>query len=133
MDLEPIFLTIDEIMNIHKDQVNRYGGSHGLRDEDLLLSAAGMPQMGFGGEYLHVDLFEMAAAYMLHLELNHPLIDGKKRVAVAASRVFLILNGWDVAMPKDRIYDLTIAVAEGRIGKPELAAAFRESARPLAP
>lgn len=70
--MDPLFLTIDEIVAIHDDQVNRYGGSHGLRDEGLLLSAAAMPEMGFGGEYLHHDLFEMAAAYLFHIVMDHP-------------------------------------------------------------
>ena len=91
--MDPLFLTIDEIVAIHDDQVNRYGGSHGLRDEGLLLSAAAMPEMGFGGEYLHHDLFEMAAAYLFHIVMDHPFVDGNKRAGTAAARVFLRLNG----------------------------------------
>jgi death-on-curing protein len=129
--MDPMFLTIHEIIAIHEDQVNRYGGTHGIRDEDLLLSAAGMPEIGFGGEYLHHDLFEMAAAYLFHLVMDHPFIDGNKRVGTAAARVFLRLNGCDVPMSDDEIYDLVIAVTEGRAGKSEVADAFREASVPL--
>lgn len=129
--MDPLFLTIDEIVAIHDDQVNRYGGSHGLRDEGLLLSAAAMPEMGFGGEYLHHDLFEMAAAYLFHIVMDHPFVDGNKRAGTAAARVFLRLNGWDVPMSEDDIYELVIAVVESRAGKSQVADTFRAASAPL--
>jgi death-on-curing protein len=63
---EPEFLTLDEILEIHRDQIERYGGDEGIRDSGLLESAVAMPQQSFGGEYLHRDIFEMAAAYAFH-------------------------------------------------------------------
>lgn len=60
--MEPTFLTLDELLAVHTDQVERYGGSLGLRDLGLLQSAAAMPSSTFGGEFLHTDLAEMAAA-----------------------------------------------------------------------
>jgi death-on-curing protein len=77
--VEIVFLTTDEALAIHRDQIARYGGSPGLRDAGLLDSALATPQTGFGGEYLRRDLFEMAAAYLLQLVKNHPFVDGNKR------------------------------------------------------
>lgn len=62
--MDPVFLTFEEVLEINLDQVRRYGGTAGVRDEGLLLSALAMPQAGFGDQYAHVDLFEMAAAYL---------------------------------------------------------------------
>ena len=65
--MTPRFLTLEEVIEIHADQIERYGGSPGTRDKDLLQSAVAVPESGFGEHYLHTDLFEMAAAYLFHL------------------------------------------------------------------
>ncbi len=127
--MEPLFLTFDEVVAINIDQVNRYGGLAGVRDEGLLLSALAMPQVGFGEEYAHKDLFEMAAAYLFHLVNNHPFVDGNKRVGAVTARILLALNGVAIGMPEDTIYDLVIATAEGRADKAAIAAAFRAHSR----
>jgi death-on-curing protein len=108
---DPTFLTAEEVVALNIDQVRRYGGTSGVRDEGLLLSALAMPQAGFGDQYAHEDLFEMAAAYLFHIVKNHPFIDGNKRVGAMAARVFLMLNGFDIPMSEDDIYDLVIATA----------------------
>jgi death-on-curing protein len=74
----PRFLTIDEILDLHADQIRRYGGSHGVRDRGLLDSALAMTSQAFGGQYGHPDLPAMAAAYLYHLVRNHPFVDGNK-------------------------------------------------------
>lgn len=84
---EPLFLTLSQVIYTHQDLVEHYGGSHGLQDQGLLESALEMPQAGFGGEFFHKTLFEMAAAYLFHLVKNHPFIDGK---AVLSSFVRLV-------------------------------------------
>ena len=131
MSTDPAFLTYEELIWINEDQVRRYGGLAGVRDEGLLLSALAMPQAGFGDQYAHADLFEMAAAYLFHIVKNHPFIDGNKRVGAVAARVFLILNGIDVDMSEDAIYDLVIATAEGRTDKTGIAQVFRDGSRVL--
>ena len=67
----------------------RYGGLPGLRDEGLLESAVAQAVATFGGEYLHNDIFQMAAAYLFHIVQNHPFVDGNKRAGAAAAVVFL--------------------------------------------
>jgi death-on-curing protein len=64
---ETLFLNVEEVLEIHTDLIERYGGTNGVRDIGLLQSAVAMPQAGFGDRYLHSDLFEMAAAYLFHL------------------------------------------------------------------
>ena len=88
-----------------------------------------MPQAGFGEEFVHSDLYEMAAAYLFHLVKNHPFADGNKRVGYHAAYVFLRMNGISLALTQDAAYDLVIATAEGRATKEQIAAAFREHAR----
>ncbi len=119
--MEPNFLSLAEILAIHQDLVSRYGGDPGIRDIDLLKGAAGMPSATYGGEFLHTDIFEMAAAYLFHLVKNHPFLDGNKRTGAAASLVFLFLNGYDFIAPEDDFADLVLAVAQSKIDKAEVA------------
>ena len=123
------FLTIEDVLAVHADQVERYGGDRGVRDLGLLDSAVAQPRASFGGQPLHADAFEMAAAYLFHLVQNHPFIDGNKRVGAVSALLFLDLNGIEIEAARGEIYDLTIATAEGRVGKAEIAAFFRERAQ----
>lgn len=88
-----IFLTFEQILVIHYDQIERYGGSHGLRDLALLESAIFRPQSTFADEALYLDIYSKASALMHSLLLNHPFIDGNKRTAVVSCIIFLELNG----------------------------------------
>jgi len=81
--VDPTFLDIEQIIELHLSMIERYGGSEGLRDLGLIQSAIAMPQASFGGEYLHKDIFEMAAAYLFHIVQNHPFLDGNKRTGAA--------------------------------------------------
>jgi death-on-curing protein len=79
MAIHPIFLTTEDVIDIHRDQIDRYGGTQGIRDPGLLDSAVHVPQGTMGGEYLLPDLFEMAGAMMYSLIQNHAFVDGNKR------------------------------------------------------
>ncbi len=118
---EPTFLTLDEVLALHTDQVERYGGSHGVRDLGLLQSALAMPEASFGGEFLHTSLEEMAAAYLFHVAGNHPFVDGNKRAALASAVAFLGLNDLVLDATEDEVVDVVLGVAEGRLGKAEVA------------
>ena len=83
--MDPIFITEEEVYVIHSDQLNRYGGSAGIRDQGLLQSALAQPGASFGGKWLHGDLYEMASAYLFSLVMNHPFVDGNKRVGGMAA------------------------------------------------
>lgn len=84
----PNFLELDDILKFHQDQIARYGGSDGLRDRGDLESALAQPEVSFGGRMLHGDLFEMAAAYLFHIVMNHPFVDGNERVGTVAALGF---------------------------------------------
>ena len=101
---DPCFLTLDEVLAIHADQIRRYGGRSGIRDLALLQSALGTPETTFEGDYLHTSAFEMAAAYLFHISRNHPFVDGNKRVAFFATDVFLRLNGWRLDVDDERAH-----------------------------
>lgn len=125
---EPEFLTAEDVLQIHAHQIERFGGSHGLRDASLLESAVAQPQASFGGTYFHEDLLEMAAAYLFHLVANHAFVDGNKRVGLASALVFLDLNGAPIDSGTDELYELTMAVARGEMVKSEVTARLREIA-----
>lgn len=127
--MPPIFLTVDEVVEIHRDQIERYGGSVGVRDMALLQSAVAMPQTSFGGKYLHTDLFEMAAAYLFHIVRNHPLVDGNKRVGTVAALVSLALNGKAVQVTNTALAKTILSVARGEIGKSGIAEFLRKRSR----
>lgn len=129
MNAIPRFLSVQEILELHERLVERFGGSHGLRDLGMLESAVAMPQAGFGEAYLHEDIFEMAAAYLFHIVMNHPFVDGNKRTGAHAALVFLADNGLAVTLSQDEKYDLVIGVCEGTVTKKALASAFRENAQ----
>jgi len=74
--MEPVFLTLEDILQIHAEQIDIYGGTHGIRDLNGLESAVATPQASFGGEYLHSTIPAMAAAYLFHICQNHPFLDG---------------------------------------------------------
>ncbi len=122
------FLSVEDVLGLHADQVALYGGSHGVRDMGLLESAVSQPQATFGGEYLHKDLFEMAAAYLFHIVRNHPFLDGNKRTGAVAALAFLDFNGVEVDAPKGSVYDLTLSVAMGQADKAQIAEYFRSHA-----
>jgi len=68
-------LTLAEVVAIHSDQIGRYGGQAGIREMALLESAVAQPQASFTGQFLHEDLFEMAAAYAFHISQQHLILD----------------------------------------------------------
>ena len=115
----PCFLTLSDVLDIHRDQIERYGGASGIRDVGLLESALGMPMAGFGGNYLHSDLFEMAAAYLFHICKNHAFVDGNKRTALASAEIFVRLNNQRLNATDEELENLTRGVADGSISKEE--------------
>lgn len=125
----PLFLTLDEALALHADQIARYGGTLGVRDLGLLESALAAPQASFGGALLHETLEEMAAAYLFHLAKNHPFLDGNKRAALAACIAFLGLNDRDLDAAPDELTGVVLGVAEGRVTKAEVAVFLRRSVR----
>ena len=124
----PDFLQVSDVLMLQSGQIDLYGGEHGVRGLGLLDSAIAQPQASFGGQFLHVDLFEMAAAYLLHIVQNHPFLDGNKRAGAVAALVFLEMNGAEVDAARGSIHDLTMSVATGQMYKAGIAEFFRTRA-----
>ncbi|EMY60288.1 type II toxin-antitoxin system death-on-curing family toxin [Leptospira terpstrae] len=117
---ETIFLSIEDVILIHKNQIELYGGAAEIRDHGLLESAINQPMTTFDSVYLHTSLFDKAAAYLYYLCKNHPFLDGNKRVALASSLVFLDINGYDIIDPNEILYNFVIGVAEGKFKLEEI-------------
>ena len=120
------FLTLVEVVEIHSDQIQHYGGSEGIRDMNLLSSAVAMPYASFSGMFLHSDLHEMAAAYAFHICQNHPFVDGNKRTALASALIFLELNGVSVSDSQGKLYEAMVSLASGDVNKVDFAKLLRE-------
>src|ERR1700747_3037877 len=88
---ERVYLTVGEVLQIHHQLIENYGGAHGLRDKGLLESAVFRPQIGY-----YNTIAEEAAALMESLANNHPFLDGNKRIAFAAAHTFLLIHGRDL-------------------------------------
>jgi len=127
--MTPVFLGLEEALEIHRDQIERYGGSFGLRDMGLLQSALAMPQAGSGGQYFHADPYEMAAALLFHIVKNHPFVDGNKRVGAMAAFTFFKLNGITLKAPEPAFEKVVLSVAEGMSDKAAVARFFRKHSK----
>ena len=128
--MRPEFLEVEDVLQIHADQLKRYGGLSGVRDLGLLESAVSMPRATYAGEFLHGDLFAMAAAYLFHITRNHPFLDGNKRTGAASALVFLDLHEIEETASDDALYDLVIGVATGTAGKEAVEQFLRANSRP---
>jgi len=107
------YLSVTEVLDLHRRLLDTSGGRPGLRDRGALVSAVRQPQMQFGGEELYSSLAEKAAALGYALIQNHPFVDGNKRVGHASMEVFLRLNGWQINASVDRQERLILDVAAG--------------------
>jgi death-on-curing protein len=123
----PKFLTFNQIVELHKLQIDQFGGSHGVKDEGLLLSAIGQPESGFGDQYFHKDLYEMASAYLFHLVKNHAFNDGNKRIAALTAAVFLQVNGLSVIANEDAFEKLVLDAAQSLVTKEQIAEFFKNN------
>jgi death on curing protein len=101
------YLTVAEVLAMHADQIERYGGSHGVRDPGLLEAALFRPQTGY-----YADLIEEAAALWESMSQNHPFIDGNKRTAFAATYTFLAINGARLTADAHVTQDFLLALYE---------------------
>lgn len=127
---EPVFLSLDEVLEIHEQQqIERYGGSVGLRAAAGLESAVATPQATFGGEFLHNFIPAMAAAYLFHLCQNHAFIDGNKRVGANAAITFS-LKCLGTIFGEPELVDLVLGVVSGAITKPALTEMFEGRCSP---
>ena len=128
-----LYLSVDQVLKLHADQTAAYGGATGLRDRGSLEAAVTRPAVTFGGEDLYPDIPTKSAALMHLLVLNHPFVDGNKRVGAQAAIVFAAANGWDCLASEDELVEITVAVAEGSVAVEALTIWFRQRLRVVDP
>jgi death-on-curing protein len=130
----PRFLLIETVLALHAEQIGVFGGMHGTRDRGLLESALAQPEATFEGEYLHLSLHEMAAAYLYHVVRNHPFLDGNKRTGYVAALVFLAVNGAPTDDEFEELYDVTASTTCPPIwARPRSSSATSSRPRPRSP
>jgi death-on-curing protein len=114
------YLTLGEVVELHRLVLAATGGAPGIRDLGALESAAAQPRASFGGSDLHPTLIEKAGALGFALAQGRPFVDGNKRVAHAAMATFLLLNGADIDATVDEHERLMLDLASGRVSRTEL-------------
>lgn len=125
--MELRFLSVEQVTRLHANQIDTYGGQHGVRDQGLLESAVAQPSAMFGGQFLCGDLADMAAAYLFHIACNHPFLDGNKRARAVAAFVFLDANGIELTASEEAFEAMVMAVASGSMSKARIAEWFRQN------
>ena len=125
---ESVFLTLEECLRLHEEQIKRFGGSAGLRDPGMLESALARPRSGY-----YRTLFEQAAALLQSLVMNHCFVDGNKRMAMGCAFIFLDWNGFEInANGEEAERFLIEKVILGKIDVGEIAKWLADHAGPLA-
>ena len=123
------YLSIDQILDLHRRQIRGFGGASGLRDRGALEAAVARPQATFGGEDLYPDVAAKAAALMHSLVMNHPFMDGNKRVGAHAGIVFLLINHVEPDFSSAELTEVTLGVARGELSAEALAIWLRQRSR----
>ena len=113
------YLTIEEVLGLHRLVITQSGGGSGVRDPNALDSALAQPRMTFGGVNLYPTAVEKAAALGFSLVMNHPFVDGNKRIGHAAMETFLVLNGYEIVASTDEQERVMLDLAAGRLGRAE--------------
>lgn len=125
-----LYLSVVQLERLHQMQLQAFGGAAGLRDRGGLEAAAARPQMTFGGDDLYADVAAKAAALMHSIVMNHPFVDGNKRVGAMAAELFLVVNAQRLEAPDEALVDLAFAVARGEVSAEALAIWIRQRSRP---
>lgn len=126
---EPIWLNRDDALGIHDMMLSQHGGSAGVRDNGLLLSALAKPQNRFA--YGSTSLPEMAGSSAVGVVLNHPFVDGNKRTGFMLAATFLEINGWEFTATESSVVQSTLALASGTMTEQQYVDWLSEWCRPL--
>lgn len=116
-----IYISLDEVLAIHDDMVQRYGGSFGIRDLGLIQSAIARPQATFGGEDLYPKVIDKAAALFHSLIFNHAFTDGNKRTSLTSTARFLHLNGYELNADDQELIEFPLRVENKHLDIGEIA------------
>lgn len=111
------YLSFAEILELHQSVLARWSGAGGIRDLGALESALAQPRQSFAGQDLYPDITSKAAALCFSLVLNHPFIDGNKRIGHTAMEVFLMVNGHELRAPVDEQERIMLDLAAGALAR----------------
>ena len=111
------YLSLREILELHDKIIEISGGARGIRDMRALESAINQPRLTFNRTDLYPDIFTKAAALCFFLIMDHPFVDGNKRIGHAAMEIFLILNGFEIEASIDEQEKIILELAEGRLDR----------------
>ena len=125
------FLTPEQVLFLHSRLIAETGGSHGIRDLGMFLSALGRPQATFDEKDLYPDLFSKTAALMDSLVRNHPFVDGNKRTAITSAALFLRINGHRLVVENDELVRFTLACAQSQLSLAVITEWFKRYNLPL--
>jgi len=125
------YLSLAEVVELHRIIIEQTGGSSGLHDMGALESAMAQPRMTFGGNDLYPSLVEKAAALWFSLVKNHPFVDGNKRVGHAAMETFLVLNGFEIDASTDEQEQILLSLAVGQLNREDLVEWLRQHVTPV--
>lgn len=123
------YLSLEEVLELHRLVLQQSGGLHGVRDLGGLESAVAQPQMTFGGQDLYPCLPTKAAALAFSLIRNHPFFDGNKRIGHLAMEMFLVLNGHELDAGVDEQERIILGLAAGELRCEEFAEWVRSTMR----
>jgi death-on-curing protein len=125
------YLTLVEVLYLHRQVIQQSGGALGIRDLGLLESAVAQPKMTFGGEDLYPTVIDKASALGFSLIKNHALVDGNKRTAHAAMETFLVLNGLEIVATLDEQEQMVLMLADSQLGREDWTGWLQEKVRPI--
>lgn len=108
--LTPEFIEKEDVIKIHDDHLETYGGEPGILNEQALESAIAQACVTWDGEFLHPTIFHQASAYLFHIANAHAFLDGNKRTAFAVMNAFLEMNGYCLELSEDKAYELTMSI-----------------------
>ena len=121
-----LYLSVGQVLLLHAIQLEHFGGLGGVRDRGALESAVGRPAATFGGDDLYPDPAAKAGALMHSLVMNHPFVDGNKRVGAMAAELFIEINDARLVASDEELEEITLAVARGEMDAERLAIWFRQ-------
>lgn len=113
------YLSLDEVLDLHRRVIKQSGGAEGIADRGLLESAVAQPRMAFAGQEAYATVIEKAAALGFSLIMNHPFLDGNKRIGHAAMETFLVLNGYELTAPADEQERTILKLAASEMARDE--------------
>lgn len=115
------YLTLEEILRLHFQVIEDFGGSHGIREENRLVSVVEAPKQEVFGAEQYITFFEKSAVYLRNIIADHPFVDGNKRTGVVSCVIFLARNEYMLTASSKELEDFAVKVATNHLGIPEIA------------